>query len=501
MCHLILYLAAQLCCAEIVESPAATLQEAEKQLFAGVYKAAAQSYSRALQRDPAESGAYYGLVRTLIRDRRSREAYGAADEALRNNPRTAGAQAAAGLASYRRGDLVKAEEYFRSALRLDPTDAGALAGVASINRAVSRFKTARDLVIAASRKSPGDPDLILDQANSLRGADHVATLRKALAIYDPSTEAARNLRAHIENDLAVGDRKLRQLKSPYQNQRIKLFQILDGPSKLRGFGIRVQLNGRQTVRLLLDTGASGISVSPKVAERAGLEILGDMDTEARGIGDDRPQASYRYVAREVRAADLVFADYPVSVFRAAQSANHDGLIGSDVFQAFLVTIDFPNLELVLEPLADGTSSGAEDLVDANAAPAAGFYRAFRFGNHLAVPTFINGGRSSLFLIDSGSSANLIDTAIARESSDVNRDDSTKVTGVQGKVKEVSRAARISLVFAGFRQDNPDLAAFDLSPVGDSMGVAFGGILGLPALSQLRITIDYRQGTLRLEYKR
>ena len=31
-----------------------------------------------------------------------------------------------------------------------------------------------------------------------------------------------------------------------------------------------------------------------------------------------------------------------------------------------------------------------------------------------------------------------------------------------------------------------------------MGVAFAGILGTPVLSQMKLTIDYREGALRME---
>jgi hypothetical protein len=31
-----------------------------------------------------------------------------------------------------------------------------------------------------------------------------------------------------------------------------------------------------------------------------------------------------------------------------------------------------------------------------------------------------------------------------------------------------------------------------------MGVAFAGILGMPVLSQMKLTIDYREGAVRME---
>jgi hypothetical protein len=70
--------------------------------------------------------------------------------------------------------------------------------------------------------------------------------------------------------------------------------------------------------------------------------------------------------------------------------------------------------------------------------------------------------------------------------------------VQGKVKQVSRAQRVSLVFAGFKQDNSDLVAFDLDKLSDSLGIGTAGVLGLPVLGQLKLTIDYRSGDVRFE---
>ncbi len=495
-------LAVPLCFAQSSQSPDSNLLlGAEKQLFAARYKVAAQLYREALRRDPAASDAYYGLVRALIADHRSGEAYAAAEEALLKTPQTAGTQAAAGLAVYRKGDLAKAEAYFRSALKLDPGHPGALKGLAAVSCTVSQFKTARDLLLFAYRRSPDDPELMLAHAGTLEGAEHVAALQKALSALDPQSREARGLRAHIADDLAIGDRKVRRLVSPYTTSRIKLFRIFPSPKSPRGVGLSVQLNQRRTVQLLLDTGASGISVSPKAAESAGLEQLGDPAFDTGGIGDEGAQASHRYMASELRAGEVVFADYPVSVFRSAKTPNVDGIIGADVFARFIVTIDFPNLEITLEPRpgSDG-SVKHNDIADAGPA-AAGFHRVFRFGNHLAVPTSINGGAATLFLLDSGSDLNLLDTEVAGQSSHVHRDDVTRVGGIQGRVKEVSRAHHVSLVFAGFRQQSSELLAFSLEKMSDSMGVTFGGIIGMTALGQLKSTIDYREGTVRLEYRK
>jgi Flp pilus assembly protein TadD len=496
----ILLVAALACFAQSGRKPdAGPLQDAERELFAARYKASALLYGALLAKGPTESAAYCGLIRALIEDHRSQEAYAAAEAALRQDPHSAGVQAGAGLSAFRRGDLAKAEDYFRSALRLDPGNAAALRGLASVNGAVSRLKTARGLAEAAYLKAPGDPELIVAHAGTLKGAEHIQALQEALSILDPESEQARYLRAHVANDLAIGNRKLRQMTSPDGTIRIRLFRILNGPSDWRGVGLAVKMN-EKTVRLMLDTGASGISVSPKVAERAGLESLGDHASEVKGIGDEHAQAAFRYIASELRAGEVVFTDYPISVFRSAQSSDYEGLIGADVFRRFIVTVDFPRLELLLVPRAGADSSEETDEPVDSGPPAPGFHRVFRFGNHLAVPTLINDGPATLFLLDSGSSANFIDTTTGKQSSTLYSDDRTKVKGIQGGVKQVSRADNVRLVFAGFRQNNPSLVAINLEKMSDSIGVAFGGILGMPVLSQLRVTIDYREGTVHLDHR-
>ncbi len=480
--------------------------DARSELFAGRYERASSLYSKILAEKPNDGDAWYGLVRAELEMHHSRQVYAAAEQAIAKAPGSAGAETVAGLAMYRRGDLGKAEEHFRTALKIDPNYPGALRGLASIYSAVSKPKTARDLRLKAFQQSPDDPELMLTYANTLKGTEHIAALQAALSKVDSGTELARNLRIHIANDQALGDRKLRRLVSPYQSSRVKLLQILSSPGRPRGLALRLTLNQKETVTLLLNTDGSGIAVSQKVAEKAGLKVISTEASEAKGIGDQKPSAALRYLASEVRAGDIIFADYPISVFRSAQTADFDGIIGADVFGRFLVKIDFPRMELSLEPRAASDMEKEDDTspVDADD-PTPGFSRVFRFGDHLAIPTRISGGNSevhtALFLLDSGGSLNLIDTETAKAVTGISDDPRTIIRGLQGNVNKTSQATRVSLTFAGFRQENPNLVAISLEKMGDSMGVGFGGILGMPVLGNLAVTVDYRNGTIKLDYKK
>lgn len=472
------------------------VRHAEQELFAARFDQAADLYSALVKSDPTWAPGYYGWVRALLGAYRAEEAYRVAEAAQRAAPGTAPVETVVGMTAYRQGHLVDGEHHFRLALQMDPSYPGALMGLARTLETISKFGTARGLYQSAYHSAPNDPEFILaGLANQQEGAEHIATLERVVAIYDPQTREARALRAHIASDKAAGDRKLRQLASAYRHYDLKLLDLLNDPRSRRGVGLSVEINQKK-FKLMLDTGASGISVSPKAAKKAGLEGLGEEAREARGIGDRPAGDSYALLAAEVKIGEMTLTNVPIAAFSGVSSAGDDGLIGADVFRQFLVGIDFVHGRISLDPFAERPP---EHLGDAPDAPTPGFTRVVRLGNHLSLPTSVNGSQGHLFLVDSGSSQSLIDTKAARETTKTYGDDRTRLRGVQGAVKEVSRADSATLIFAGFRQENSDLIAFDMTKVGDSMGVGLAGVLGMPVLGQLKLTIDYREGSVLLEH--
>jgi tetratricopeptide (TPR) repeat protein len=477
-------------------SPAVT--DARKALFAARYADAVDLYSRVIGRDPAEGEAWYGLVRAQIGMHHPGEAHLAAEQALRKAPGSAGAETAAGLAEYRLGDLAKAEEYFRAALKIKPDYAGALMGLGSIDSAISLPKSARDLRLMAYRQTPDDPELMVLYADTLKGEARTQALEGALAQLDPASEAAHDLRIRIADDRAAGSRRLRRLSSPYSNTEVKVFRIMHG-RRDRGLALNVQLNQKQTVRLELDMWSSGITLWPKVAAKAGLQALGSEASELKAFGDRKTQPTLTYLASEVRMGGLAFTDYPVSVFDAAlDSGDSDGLIGPDVFHRFLVKVDFwhETLSLVADP--QGDPEAADEPVDPTGAPQPGFYRFFRLGDHLAIPASINGSRARLFLLDSGSVLNVVDTEVAKEFTVLAQDSKLRLKGMRGVIKDTFWANLISLSFAGFKLEHPKVLAIDMAQMSDWLGVAVSGTLTIPMPRDTGVTIDYRAGRIKID---
>jgi predicted aspartyl protease len=104
---------------------------------------------------------------------------------------------------------------------------------------------------------------------------------------------------------------------------------------MRGIGLAVRLNDRNA-HLLLDTGAGGIMVSRKVAEKAGLAVISAV--HFGGIGDKGLQSGYTAVADHIRIGELEFQDCVVAVSDKGSVADEDGLIGADVLGVISSTL-------------------------------------------------------------------------------------------------------------------------------------------------------------------
>ena len=105
-----------------------------------------------------------------------------------------------------------------------------------------------------------------------------------------------------------------RLVSKVEQTDTKLEAMRRDPRHIFGYGLIVKLNGRDE-RLQLDTGASGIVIGPKVAEKAGLTRISE--ERYMGIGDNGVQSGYTAVAAQIRVGDLEFENCVVHVAERA----------------------------------------------------------------------------------------------------------------------------------------------------------------------------------------
>ena len=128
----------------------------------------------------------------------------------------------------------------------------------------------------------------------------------------------------------------------------------------RRFGsyeLGVKVNGVKAM-LELDTGAGGILVSTRIAEKAGLAKIAD--NAIGGIGDKGAANGYVAFAEKVQIGELEFQNCYIDVVDKKRSLDVDGLIGADVFSSYLVDIDFPNRKLKLSQLPPYPDQASEE---------------------------------------------------------------------------------------------------------------------------------------------
>jgi aspartyl protease len=244
---------------------------------------------------------------------------------------------------------------------------------------------------------------------------------------------------------------------------------------------------------------------------------------------------YTGLATSLKIGELEFHDCPVEVLEQRSVTGDDGLIGADVFAAFLVDIDFPHEKLHLSELPkradetatkialqterDDPNTPGENLAEKSAlaptksassshsgpqdryiAPEMKSYtQVYRFGHSLLVPTLIGDAPVKLFVLDTGSTSNLISPSAASEVTRVHGDPRKIVKGLSGSVKDVYRADKAVIQFGHLRQENQDLVAVDLTNVSNGLGTEASGILGFAMLGLLDIKIDYRDGLIDFNY--
>ena len=193
----------------------------------------------------------------------------------------------------------------------------------------------------------------------------------------------------------------------------------------------------------------------------------------------------------------------------------DGLIGTDVFRDFVVTLDTPGRELRLGPLpmrsddpaakpltletsqqAAAPVSVAESARDRYVAPEMKDWTpVFRSDHMLIFPT----ASTKLFLMDSSAEMSMITPAAAREVTSVTADPWRSVTGIDGKVRTVFAADSVGISFAGVRVITWGMSSFDSTLLSSDMGAELSGVIGFPTLRELVVSIDYRDNLVHVVY--
>jgi tetratricopeptide (TPR) repeat protein len=309
---------------------------AADQLYkAGRFTEAADKYQALLKIDAKLVAAETGLIEALLREQKIDDASAEATKALAAQPNSAALMAAMGDVQFRLAAITEAETSYHKALQIDRRDLRAYLGLAHIYRACSFYRLAYEALKAAYQIAPTDPEVQRWWFPRLSRHERIAAIEAYLAGPHPDDpEQTEYLQHYLKFLKATVDKPVHacRLVSKVEQTDTKLQRMLRDPQHIVGYGLVVKLNDRNS-HLLVDTGASGILIGRKGAEKAGLTRISDI--RFAGIGDKGLQGGYVAVADHIQIGDLEFADCVVTVTDRASLTDEDGLIGTDVFSSYL----------------------------------------------------------------------------------------------------------------------------------------------------------------------
>ncbi|HZE81179.1 MAG TPA: aspartyl protease family protein [Candidatus Polarisedimenticolia bacterium] len=470
----------------------------------GQLKDAAAAFKALVEKDPTLADAHAGLIRCLLKSNQLDDADFAGTRALAALPSSALVHASVGDVAFRAGNFGDAEKEYRAALKIDTNSARAVFGMGRMLHMVSMNKRAKENYARAHQVDPEDGEITRYWLETLTYAERLEQDKKTEGDPDNKANMRRYLTAVAEKKpwLMVNEIKPMEIKMPLYGRNLAGVQDISrsGPKAIyEGYGLQVRFNDRSSAMLLVDTGAGGIVIGRRLAERIGAVKIAD--TRIFGIGDQGPVESYVASVDKINIGALEFHNCVVIVSSKNDVADDAGLIGPNVFDKFLVTLDFHNQRMVLEPLPPNPSGASvdEEWQDRYIAPQMqGFTKFYRFGHDIVVPVLVNDKATGNFILDTGAGINSMSPKFALQVTKAEADGEYRMKGVSGRVSQVLTGQKAILQFAKMRIESHDLPVFAADNISASDGTEIAGFVGIRVLAQMKMTIDYRDGLVNLE---
>jgi tetratricopeptide (TPR) repeat protein len=459
-----------------------------------------------------KSHAYAWLARTELHLHNLDEAEAAAQKALENARDSSNAQSAMAEIYFRQGKIPESQQLLIPLVKAQTGGARTYLALARISQALGNYKSAYSLVEAAHKMDPKDPDIENAWIYWMTREERLAEWKKKLEegkFDDNKEKVTMEARIALLEDQQRNQNRACRLVSHVTKTETKLLPLLHDPQHIRGFGLTVKVNNT-SASLMLDSGSSGILLSSKIAEKAGIGRVSDIPIW--GIGDAGASNGYVGFASNLKIGELEFENCYITVIDTKRALQDDGLIGTNVFENYLVDIEFPDGkmrlsqlppypdELQVQPFLNSEQTSSAHLHNSWTPPEfADYEKVYRFDHMMLLPVGLNEAPPHLFLLDTGAFENTVSVAAAKEASKISEDSQVRVKGLSGEVKKVSTTGNVLLTFGHFQQHG-NLIAFDMSGISNSVGIEVSGTLGISMLSLLEIKLDYRDNLVQFKYE-
>jgi len=465
------------------------------------------------------SKAVAGLARTLLHQGKYADVTQLLQGYLQQHPQDPAALTVLGELQFRQGDLRAAVTSINTAAAA-PCNAIARFDAYRILYSMGRFASAYGQLQIAHAMATNDPHIENAWESTKPEAEQEAQLMTELKARVNDKSLSDDKRARTNEALQALETHQHdhcEAVNEVDSATIPLLPVQTGPQDpVSGVGMRIGFNGHSEL-IQVDTGASGITIFSDSLALLGLKP--QLKFSAGGIGDERASTAHIAHVDSIRIGKMEFRNCDVDIVDAKfpQHAS-SGLIGTDVFSTYLVTVDMPSSRIQLSPLPvrpgetpshkyltiDG--GDAVNSYDPAAAPrdrvltpqTKDWTPILRNNHMLLVPTSLNGGPQKFFILDTGAYSNLIGVNAAREVTKVGKSED-EIYGLSGKVKQSYTADSITLQFGAVRKHVIWANSIDTTRISNFTGVDIAGFIGYDTLRDLVISIDYHDNLLHIVY--
>ena len=490
--------------------------DADLAFFHRDFKKAEALYAAAYAKDPTDSRNRELQIDSVIGQGKLDDARKLTDEWTASETKDPFAILTAADMRYAEGDWLESYALNLKALKMNPCIADGYEGLADYEELAGFRATAQRHRTMAHQLAPNNPHFWMHWIESLGEAQRDVETRNFIAnnkVLDDKQRAGAT-RA-LDRSMAMSENRC-ELVSSTGPAVIPMQPVYGRGMDVNYYGLEISFNGHKRT-LQIDTGASGFLLTHSAGASIGLPSA--IKTRVGGFGDQGANDTELTHAASVRIGGLEFRNCAVEVLSnyGVMGGSHlegnridstEGLVGSDIFSRYLVTLDYVKHEIRLEPLpqAAGSTTPASQLdplggsndpdwmnVDRFIGPAMqNWTKIYRRGHQLIMPTRINGTTPRLFVVDTGSFTNLIDLKTAAEVTQA-RSGMGKIRGLSG-TSDLSEAGSFTLDFAGLRLPVKSMDSMDLT----HMGSGLSGFIGYPTLQQLVMHLDYRDNLVLFE---
>lgn len=486
------------------ESRGKALKRAEKEMRAGNFEQAATIYNEVLAKTPEDKEARLGLSQVLLKQGKLVECFEQAAQIVATDPLNGRAFGLMGAALLRSGEFRISLQSLLTALKFDNKDHLALAGLAELEYFEHRTRNSYDALQRAIQLEPREPDYYVNLArvcSRLELYSEAADAYQSFLSVAPKTDEERRarIRGLIDFYRYLGTTKLHRQGGP---------DVVTIPFDLYGNRpfINVKINNKQTLRFVIDTGASLSVISDKAAAQLGIKPIA-RGGHARAVGGSGEFGIVYGLLDSVTIGEAKVDLVPTYIrtvhapAEASAAEKPDGYIGLSVLSNFAVTIDYKEKKLILDrtPVKEDAPT---------ATPAAPLVAPPLIDDKINVPLrSTSGGLASAegmldghekpfnFIIDTGATTTVISKSAVKRFNLEGlklKDLIFQVIGAAGVEKDVEALGLATLTVNNLRQRNARALILNLDPVNETSGFEQHGILGGDFLRHFLVQLDLRQ---------